>query len=75
MGIRFSNSKLLIILISLTVMGCVKKDWNCHCTVNGDDYTTTIPNSPKSKAGKSCGDCGKRIGSQYASYVYKCKVN
>lgn len=76
MGIRFSISGfLLTVVVALVICGCAKKDWDCNCTVNGDEYSTVIKNSTKSKAGKSCGDYGKRIGSQQGNYVYKCKVH
>lgn len=76
MGIRFSFPKfLLIVAIALGISACVKKDWECDCTVNGKDYSTVISNSTKSNAGKKCGDYGKGIGSQQGNYVYKCKVH
>jgi len=76
MGIRFSFLKVLLtVAVGLIGSGCTKKDWNCDCTVNGDPYSTVIKNTTKSKAGKACGDYGKRIGSQQGNYVYKCKVN
>lgn len=76
MGIRFSILKFLpIVIIALGISACVKKDWNCDCTVNGDPYSTVIQNTTKSNAGKRCGDYGKRIGSQQGNYVYKCKVH
>ncbi len=75
MGIRFSFPKFLLsVVIALGISGCAKKDWNCDCTVNGDDYSTVIKHSTKSNAGKKCGDYGKAIGSQQGNYVYKCKV-
>lgn len=76
MGIRFSFREfILIVAVAPSISGCAKKDWNCDCTVNGDDYSSLIKNSTKPNAGKKCGDYGKGIGSQQGNYIYKCNVH
>ena len=39
-----------------TVSSSCKKDYTCECTVSGTTQTSTITNSTKSDADKSCTD-------------------
>jgi hypothetical protein len=66
---------LLAMAIGAAMLGCAKKDWNCSCTVNGDNYEKAITNTTKSKANSNCTNYGKSIGQTYGSYTYVCKVN
>jgi hypothetical protein len=75
MGIRFSIPEfLLIVVIAPGLSACTKKDRECNCTVNVVG-SPVVQNTTKSKAGKKCGDDGKRIGSQQSHYVYTCNVH
>ena len=66
---------VLILCASVVMLSCTKKDWNCKCTVNGDEYQKTITHTTKTKAGTACSDYGKSIGQSFGSYTYVCKVN
>ncbi|HRF99792.1 MAG: hypothetical protein U0W65_06200 [Bacteroidia bacterium] len=66
---------LILVATSLILVSCAKKDWNCKCTVNGDDYEKTITHTTQSKANTDCSNYGKSIGQMYGNYSYVCKVN
>jgi hypothetical protein len=61
-------------LACIVMLGCAKKDHVCTCTVNGDEYTKTIPNSTQGNANSDCTEYGKSIGQTYynGNYTYKC---
>lgn len=67
---------LFVLVTSLLLIGCAKKDYNCTCIVNGDEYKKTITKTTQSKANSQCSDYGKSIGQSnyYGNYTYKCSV-
>lgn len=61
----FVGASLLVGTISITSSCNKKQDWNCKCTVNGNESTSVIRDKTRKDAKAECNKSGSILGVDY----------